>query len=1279
MLSVMNNECELDRKSDVAVDLTLYEGEHPDVIRVSEASRAERRSVARIDGTECLTTTAVGSEDSRGFPELVGGQMEAKAEVRFPDGEVYDLDSNGGNFGSVAEHVEPEKVGCVESCVSPDIDSRQMAETMDSRVSVQTDVPLIQDIMMEHETTSGGVIPEVSFGEMGRDAEATVEAIGSDFNSLYSKVDLNYETARALRYGFKIGDMVWGKVKSHPMWPGQIYNDAFASPSVRRTKREGHVLVAFFGDSSYGWFDPEDLVPFEPYYAEKSRQTNSRNFLKAVEEAVDEASRRNALGLACYCRSPFNFRRTSVQGYFAVDVDGYEPGGVYSVKQVKMARDNFQPASMLSFILQTALMPRSSEPKGIDWVKDKATVLAYRKAVYEEYDDTYAQAFGVQPTRPSRDSMGVLVQPEKFPFRAPLSGPLVYAESLGEKKSSTKPMKGKDQSKKDKYLLKRREGPNDVKAHHISEGCVSISVPSSFKEAEPSLAAGDYLLQKRESIKPHTPGKGAEIFSGVVSVPSQGGAGQEVAEVDKKPVIANFNSFDSPMNTNRVSELAGFQLLSQPAAISDSPVAPGGQEYGMQPLDEEICLLQEVKGRVNVDVVRGPISDGMHGSDAMGMSEYPGAVHQAFRQEEEAMVDVKPEEHVKVGSTVEGLEPPRMRIIMPSENHQRLDIVQEGGRSMPCLPSDVKHPAGKVIKMGSDKGMKAKKVLKRPGEELDSDKSFKGERKRKKKKKETCSETNINHQQKHLKTVKDGESMRKSAGKSIGIGIEPQRKVDASESIFPSGSLMTPSVVDMGNMDFDLPQLVEDLFSLALDPFHGVERNSPAIVRQVFLQFRSIVYQKSLILSPLTEAEPKVEPGASDQGNKSPAITGAVEVPPGDEGNQPSASRPTKKLFTPKDPTKGGRKRNPSERQEEISSKRLKKLKDLKSMTAEKKAGSLKTSEMQRDRKDVKDTGVAVSAKPIKPDSVKKPEPPLRVVEPTMLVMKFPPKTTLPSVPQLKARFVRFGPLDHSAIRVLWKSSTCRVVFMHKSHAHAAHDYAVRNSSSLFGGKVLYHLRSLEVPTQVSSDSVKRREDAADETTQLRVQSTNMSATEPRQAAYRPRPPQPAVQLKSCLKKPTGDEAGPIVSVPRESPRVKFMLGGEESSRGEQLVVSSSINNNGSNADGGASSLAMDVNSKNFQKVVPLPPLLPLPPRSFRDVHDSRTVQLPNYHNVHRNEVETRNNPNNIGNATTATTTTTAATNNVDISHEMLSLLIWCSDIVTDVKSSLGYVPYHPL
>ncbi|KAG5554243.1 hypothetical protein RHGRI_011938 [Rhododendron griersonianum] len=63
-----------------------------------------------------------------------------------------------------------------------------------------------------------------------------------------------------LGYRHEVGDMVWGRVESHPWWPGQIFDEAFACPSVCNTKKKGLVLVAFYGDNSYGWFEPVEQI-----------------------------------------------------------------------------------------------------------------------------------------------------------------------------------------------------------------------------------------------------------------------------------------------------------------------------------------------------------------------------------------------------------------------------------------------------------------------------------------------------------------------------------------------------------------------------------------------------------------------------------------------------------------------------------------------------------------------------------------------------------------------------------------------------------------------------------------------------------------------------------------------------------------------------------------------------------------------------------------------------------------------------------------------------------
>lgn len=235
-----------------------------------------------------------------------------------------------------------------------------------------------------------------------------------DYDSILSEFDEFASRGKdeSVEDGFKIGDMVWAKVKSHPMWPGFIYNEAFATQSVRKGKHRGHVLVAFFGDSSYGWFEPTELVPFEENFAEKSKQTTSRSFQNAVEESMDELSRRSSLGLACRCRNKYNLWPSTLEGYFSVDVGDPEQG-VYDSSQISKARDNFQTREMLSFVKLVALEPRDEQRRTIDFIQNKAIALAYRKAQFEEFDETYAQAFGNVPVRPSRPTAPVVIGPSK--------------------------------------------------------------------------------------------------------------------------------------------------------------------------------------------------------------------------------------------------------------------------------------------------------------------------------------------------------------------------------------------------------------------------------------------------------------------------------------------------------------------------------------------------------------------------------------------------------------------------------------------------------------------------------------------------------------------------------------------------------------------------------------------------------------------------------------------------------------------------------------------------
>ncbi|KAJ3702018.1 hypothetical protein LUZ61_005723 [Rhynchospora tenuis] len=326
------------------------------------------------------------------------------------------------------------------------------------------------------------------------------------------------------------GDMVWGKVKSHPWWPGHIFNESFAGGSVRKTRHtEGRkpnsVLVAFFGDSSYGWFDPSELIPFSPHFSDLSTQANYKSFVNAVSEASDEVSRRGALAVTCKCRDDSNFAPTGVENYVFVDVPGFERGGIYSLGQIEEARKMFDPVNATRFVTDMALGPIEaaaaySGEDAVTFMKLRAMMVGYRRAVFEENDETYAQAFGVDPAKANR-SVGPdtqLQKRERFTQRAvPLSGELKIAETLsGPNKKrpassssssssvsvSAKPTKSKQKPKpkpvsQTQHQPRFKSTPSKKTAAAAAAGASAVSVAASDDDNK-------YLLKRRDDAGPNT-------------------------------------------------------------------------------------------------------------------------------------------------------------------------------------------------------------------------------------------------------------------------------------------------------------------------------------------------------------------------------------------------------------------------------------------------------------------------------------------------------------------------------------------------------------------------------------------------------------------------------------------------------------------------------------------------------------------------------------------------------------------------------------------------------
>ncbi|KAM3359666.1 hypothetical protein P3S68_019377 [Capsicum galapagoense] len=112
---------------------------------------------------------------------------------------------------------------------------------------------------------------------------------------------------------YSISDLVWGKVRSHPWWPGQIFDPSDASEKAIKYHKKDSFLVAYFGDRTFAWNDASVLRPFCSHFSQIEKQSNSETFQNAINCALEEVSRRVELGLACSCTPEDSYEEISRQ------------------------------------------------------------------------------------------------------------------------------------------------------------------------------------------------------------------------------------------------------------------------------------------------------------------------------------------------------------------------------------------------------------------------------------------------------------------------------------------------------------------------------------------------------------------------------------------------------------------------------------------------------------------------------------------------------------------------------------------------------------------------------------------------------------------------------------------------------------------------------------------------------------------------------------------------------------------------------------------------------
>ncbi|XP_038689608.1 uncharacterized protein LOC119988593 isoform X1 [Tripterygium wilfordii] len=161
-----------------------------------------------------------------------------------------------------------------------------------------------QAVDAEESNVCGGQgveVEEQNPGQANKMEEKIIKQAVVNYGSSVKMPRATYQLPREEDDMFSVSDLVWGKVKSHPWWPGQILDPSDASEKAMKYQKKDCFLVGYFGDRTFAWNEESLLKPFQTHFSQVEKQSNSEAFQNAVSCALEEVSRRVELGLSCSC------------------------------------------------------------------------------------------------------------------------------------------------------------------------------------------------------------------------------------------------------------------------------------------------------------------------------------------------------------------------------------------------------------------------------------------------------------------------------------------------------------------------------------------------------------------------------------------------------------------------------------------------------------------------------------------------------------------------------------------------------------------------------------------------------------------------------------------------------------------------------------------------------------------------------------------------------------------------------------------------------------------
>ncbi|KAL5102329.1 hypothetical protein RYX36_006656 [Vicia faba] len=328
----------------------------------------------RCDGkVEKNSCGLVKNEDEKSVIQCSGGGEESGKDLVFGLNDGVQIDQECENVENVALRNEVQEAE--DGVENMDVNAQ---ESLDRNVSVSRKAFLLDSQVNVIQNYIKGI---------DNSGEANSEDNRYDCSGLDLVVDLNScrntqedNVASDLVFSdvsYRVSDLVWGKVRGHPWWPGQIYDPSVASEMAKRHRKENCYLIAYFGDQTFAWIDASMIKPFHKYFSEFEKQSDMEIFRHAVDCAVVEVSRRVEFGLCCPCvpEEVFSKLKTEV----IANAETLDQSGRGNDGDRFIGAASFEPAECVGIVKSLAQSPLTEFDR-LDFASASAQVSAFKRS-----------------------------------------------------------------------------------------------------------------------------------------------------------------------------------------------------------------------------------------------------------------------------------------------------------------------------------------------------------------------------------------------------------------------------------------------------------------------------------------------------------------------------------------------------------------------------------------------------------------------------------------------------------------------------------------------------------------------------------------------------------------------------------------------------------------------------------------------------------------------------------------------------------------------------------